>query len=97
MAISYDPNRRLVTLRDRGLDFERAVEVFDGDVLDWPDERFDYGELRVVTIGFLDDRMVVIVWTLRGNVRHIISMRKANAREQVRLAERFEEDRRNRT
>lgn len=97
MAITYDPNKRLATLRDRGLDFERATEVFDGDVLDWPDERFDYGELRVVTIGFLDGRMVVVVWTARGDARHIISMRKANAREQTHLGERFAEDRRNRT
>ena len=97
MAIIYDPNKRLATLRDRGVDFERAAEVFDGDVLDWPDERFDYGELRIVTIGFLDGRMVVIVWTPRGDDRHIISMRKANAREQAHLGERFDQDRRDRT
>lgn len=93
MPITYDPNKRLATLRNRGLDFERAAEVFDGDVLDWPDERFDYGEPRIVTIGFLDGRMVVVVWTARGDARHIISMRKANAREQTRLGERFAEDR----
>lgn len=97
MAITYGPNKRLATLRDRGMDFERAVEVFDGEVLEWPDERFDYGELRVVTIGFLQGRMVVIVWTPRGDDRHIISMRKANGREQAHLGDRFAEDRRNRT
>lgn len=97
MAITYDPNKRLITLRDRGMDFERAVEVFDGDVLDWPDVRFDYGELRIVTIGFLDGRMVVVVWTPRSETRHIISMRKANAREQRHLRDRFAKDRRSRT
>ena len=97
MAITYDPNKREATLRARGMDFERAAEVLDGDVLGWPDERFDYGELRIVTIGFLDGRMVGIVWTPRGDDRHIISMRKANAREQAHLGERFANDRRSRT
>ena len=50
MAIAYDPNKREATLRARGMDFERAAEVLDGDVLGWPDERFDYGELRIVTL-----------------------------------------------
>lgn len=32
----------------------------------------------------LDGRMVVMVWTLRGEARRIISLRKANEREQAR-------------
>jgi uncharacterized DUF497 family protein len=48
------------------------------------DDRFDYGEERIVTIGYLDERMMVVVWTQRGSARHVISMRKANDREKVR-------------
>ena len=48
-----------------------------------PDTRRDYGEPRFVTAGWLDDRMVIIVWTLRDDIRRIISLRKANAREQA--------------
>ncbi|WP_349293554.1 hypothetical protein [Robbsia betulipollinis] len=33
--------------------------------------------------------MMVIVWTRRGDIRHIISMRKANEREQKKFAERL--------
>jgi uncharacterized DUF497 family protein len=40
------------------------------------------GESRFITAGFLDDRMVVMVWTPRGAVRHIMSMRYAHAKEQ---------------
>ena len=96
MPITYDPNRRRATLLERHLDFDRAAEVFEGGVLNWPDERFDYGERRIVTVGFLDDRMVVVVWTPRGDDRHIMSMRKANVREQAQLGKRFEKDRRGR-
>ncbi len=47
----------------------------------FPDERKDYGESRNITVGFLRDRMVIIVWTSHRDARHIISMRKANERE----------------
>ncbi|MFA6964449.1 BrnT family toxin [Bosea sp. (in: a-proteobacteria)] len=49
----------------------------------------DYGEERFVTIGILDGRMVVTVWTDRGDSRRIISMRKANEREQARYQSRL--------
>jgi uncharacterized DUF497 family protein len=81
MAISFDPAKREETLADRGLDFADAEQVFAGLLIEGPDTRFDYGEERIVTVGFLGERMVVVVWTARGEDRHIISMRKANARE----------------
>ena len=84
MAISFDPAKRLATLEARGLDFRDADKVFAGPLIEGPDDRFDYGEDRIVTVGFLDRRMVVLVWTWRGPDRHIISMRKANEREQQR-------------
>ena len=85
MRITYDPAKRAETLRERGLDFEEAAEVFAGVVIDIPDERFEYGEARVLTVGHLRGRMVVVVWTARGDTRHVISMRKASAREQARF------------
>jgi uncharacterized DUF497 family protein len=78
----YDPAKREWTLLRRGLDFEEAQAVFAGPHFDFEDERTDYGERRVCTIGFLRRRMVMVVWTPRGRTRHIISMRKCNAREQ---------------
>ena len=38
---------------------------------------------RFITVGLLDARLVVLVWTPRGEVRRIISMRKANDREKT--------------
>ena len=92
MAITYDPAKREWTLRERGLDFERAEEVFAGLTLDIPDPRRDYGELRINSVGHLDRRMVIVCWTPRGDSRHVISMRKANDREKARYGKRFEED-----
>lgn len=84
MRLSFDHAKRDWTLAERGLDFAAAAEVFAGRTYDLQDTRFDYGEVRMITVGHLAGRMVVIVWTQRGDVRHIISMRKANEREQAR-------------
>jgi uncharacterized DUF497 family protein len=84
MEITFDPVKRDKTLRERRLDFLRAVEIFGGPNYRFVDDRFDYGEERIVTIGYLDERMMVVVWTQRGSARHVISMRKANDREKVR-------------
>lgn len=72
---------------ERGLDFARAKEVFDGLTITLQDQRQDYGESRLITMGWLDDRLVVLVWTQRGLARRIISMRKANEREIAKYSE----------
>ena len=82
LQITFDPAKRDATLAGRGLDFAHAVLVFEGATIDIVDARRDYGEVRMISVGHLRDRMVVVVWTLRGDARHIISMRKANGREQ---------------
>jgi uncharacterized DUF497 family protein len=89
MRISYDPAKRAKTLTQRGLDFEDAVWVFEDTTVEVDDERKDYGERRVICYGLLDGRLVVIGYSPRGEVRHIFSMRKANDREQTRLAQTF--------
>lgn len=85
MKITYDPVKRLITLKDRELDFEEAKLVFAGRHFTKRDDRVDYGEDRFITIGRLRGRMVVLVWTMRGDATHIISMRKANEREEKRF------------
>ena len=89
MKVEFDEAKRDWTLEQRGLDMARAGEVFDGASLTIEDDRMDYGETRYITIGFLDERMVVLVWTPRGDVHRIISMRKANDREKTIYEPRF--------
>jgi uncharacterized DUF497 family protein len=86
MRVTYDPEKRERTLEERGLDFEDAEVVFGGITLEVEDTRKDYGEVRIICYGLLAGRMVVVGYTPRGADRHVFSMRKANAREQARLA-----------
>ena len=83
--ISFDPAKRLRTLEQRGLDFLDAETVFAGPTIELPDRRRDYGEVRIIYIGRLRGRVVIVVYTDRNGIRHIISMRKANDREQHRF------------
>ena len=89
MTVEFDGAKRARTLAERGLDMARVGEVFEGASLTVEDDRMDYGETRYITIGFLDERMVVLVWTPRGDVHRIISMRKANDREKAIYEPRF--------
>jgi len=83
MKLEFDQAKYKKTLQERGLDFSRAVEVFDGLHFTGQDKRMDYEEDRFITVGWLDGDMIVMVWTPRGKVRRIISMRKANDREKT--------------
>jgi uncharacterized DUF497 family protein len=90
MKIEFDATKRDTTLESRGLDMADVGDLFAGATITIEDDRRDYGEPRYISIGFLFDRMVIVAWTRRGDVRRIISMRKANDREQQRYKSRFE-------
>lgn len=81
MRISYHDEKRAITLEKRGLDFDHANRVFKKATFTIEDDRKNYGETRYQTIGKLNRSLVMIVWTERGDARHIISMRKCNAKE----------------
>jgi len=87
MKLDNDAAKRALTLAERGLDFADCGEVFGGRTLTVEDDRKDYGETRFQTIGSLGDRTVMIVWTVRGRSRRVISMRECNARERQRYKE----------
>ncbi|TKD45991.1 BrnT family toxin [Azotobacter chroococcum] len=83
MEIEFDPAKAAKTREEPGLDFADAATVFAGHHFTIEDTRNDYGEPRFITVGFLAERMIVLVWTPRDGARRIISMRKANEREQA--------------
>jgi uncharacterized DUF497 family protein len=86
VVITYDPAKRAETLERRGLDFEDAAIAFAGPTFEAEDLRKNYGEKRIICFGMLGERMVVVGYTPRGAARHVFSMRKANDREQARIA-----------
>ena len=82
MKVTFDPAKREITLRERGLDFTDAEKVFLGRHTVLRTDRND--ESRYISAGYLSGRMVVIVWTPRQDARHIILMRHCHAKEEAR-------------
>ena len=81
--IEWDGPKNRSNLAKHGLDFGDAEKVFLGPCVTFVDDRFDYGEERFITLGLLAGRVVVIAHAPRGgDITRIISMRKANRREQ---------------
>lgn len=79
--ISYDPAKNDWNIRERGLSFERVAD-FDFEMAKiWQDLRKPYPEARFVAIGYLDDRLHVLVFGETGHGIRVISLRKANPRE----------------
>lgn len=64
----------------RAFDDENRITVIDN--------RFDYGEVRYITLARIDQRVYVLVYTIRDSVIRLISARKANTREVKRYGNR---------
>ena len=87
MNLTWDEPKRQAALADRGVDFADAQQVFARCVYEFEDIRHDYGECRMICVGFLADRLMVVGYVQRGESRHIFSMRKANDREKLRFGQ----------
>lgn len=81
MAITYDPEKNERNIRDRGISFDRAAEFDWSSALVVEDIRKDYGEPRFQALGFIEERLHMMVFTPRDPDTHVISLRKANKRE----------------
>ena len=85
MKFESDTEKQDANLRKHGIDLRDAAYVFlDVHRLDAMDSRKDYGEERRITVGCVENRIWVVVYTLRADAIRLISARKANEREQKR-------------
>jgi uncharacterized protein len=82
MRFEWDENKRLANLRKHDLDFGEALSIFDYDTVIFEDDRYNYGEQRLITLGLLQERVIAVVHTENGNLVRIISVRKATKYEQ---------------
>ena len=90
MLFEWDEAKSRRTLDERGFGFEYAARIFLAPTLERPDDRREYGEVRTQAIGRVADDILFVVYTDRGDTRHIISARLANRKER-RLWQSFAE------
>ncbi len=84
---TFDPAKNERNLAERGIAFEAAADFEFETALIATDDRFEYGEVREVAFGFIGERIHVLVFTMRGEACHVISLRKANKREMRRYVQ----------
>lgn len=82
MEFEWDENKRQSNLSKHGIDFVRAAEIFKNPILEREDNRYDYGESRLIALGETTGVVVFVVYTVRGSIYRIISARRATKREQ---------------
>ncbi len=89
MIFEWNEDKRRKNLLKHGFDFADVATAFAGDLLTAADNRFDYEEPRTRGFGLLEGRVVTVVFVEAGDAIRIISLRKANKREQEAYFECF--------
>ena len=84
-VFAWDDAKALANLAKHGVNFEAARAVFrDTFAIEWADDAQDDPEPRFVTVGMVENRLLLVAYTLRGDVVRIISARLAEAYERRR-------------
>lgn len=81
MDITFDPAKNESNIAKHGVPLALAAQLDWPEVMACVDSRHDYKEVREIGFGVIGERLYCVVFTQRGDVMHIISMRKANKRE----------------
>ena len=91
MNFDWDTNKNQSNIAKHGISFEEAIAIFDDpNILNYEDTRFNYGEMRFVSIGQIilvtqeKTVIIVVIHTQRNQTIRLISTRKANERERKR-------------
>ena len=91
MNVTFDQAKDAANLAKHGVSLTEAAGFEWGTAVVWPDTRRDYGEARMVALGYIGLRIMALVFVDRPpeqpTERRIISLRKANSREVKRYAE----------
>jgi uncharacterized protein len=82
IGMAYDPAKRRSNKRKHGIDLADCDAVFDAPMLTREDASQGYGEQRLISLGWLKGRVVVLVWTDRYDGHRSISCREAKPYEQ---------------
>ncbi len=87
MKIEYDEKKNQTNYSKHGIEFSAVSDLNWDSVISKKDSSKEYGEKRIVSYGFLNERLYVLVWTARDGSVRPISFRKANGRERKEYEE----------
>jgi len=81
MRIEFDPAKDLVNQAKHGVSLVMAFELDWDAALVWVDDRFEYNETRMIALAPTTEILYYVAFVDRGEVRRVISLRRANRRE----------------
>ena len=82
MLLEFDEAKSARNLKERGIGFERFADIDVETAVSSEDVRKDYGEQRLRVLGFIDGLLHAAAITPRGEKIRVISLRRANRREE---------------
>ncbi|OYW81618.1 MAG: hypothetical protein B7Z26_04850 [Asticcacaulis sp. 32-58-5] len=82
MRFQWNETKRQAVIKERQVDILYAALIFEGDVLTRVDDRKDYGEERLISMGMVDEEVFVVVYTLRDDEIRLITAWKGGRLEQ---------------
>jgi uncharacterized DUF497 family protein len=83
MEFEFDPEKNIQNHAKHGIAFEQIAYFDWRNCLTMQDLRWAYGETRFVSYGMVQERLHIVVWTVRNETTRLISFRKANKRERI--------------
>ena len=89
MRLEFDPEKDAGNQAKHGVSLSLAGELDWEAALVWIDERFEYGELRMIALAPETKVLYYVAFVDRGDVRRVISVRRANRREVKHYVESF--------
>ena len=92
MRFEFDPNKDQLNLHKHGVSIGLASELNWDAALLWVDDRRDYGETRILALAPRTSILYYVAFVDRGDIRRVISLRRANRREVRRYVQVFEQD-----
>lgn len=90
MQIEFDPVKDASNQEKHGLSLALAAALDWDAALVWVDERYDYGELRMIALAPETGILYYVAFVDRFETRRIISLRKANRREVKHYVQSFD-------
>lgn len=89
MRIEFDPVKDSVNRGKHGVSLALAEELDWDAALVWVDDRFEYGELRMIALAPKTEILYYVAFVDRGELLRIISLRRATRREVKHYVESF--------
>ena len=89
MHFEFDPAKDVTNQAKHGVSLSAAGELDWEAALVWVDDRFEYGEMRMIALAPKTQILYCVAFVDRGQARRIISLRRANRREVKHYVENF--------